>query len=80
MLESAYVDVVVLMSKTGELTPLFIVWENGIKYKIEKSLKKGQRMSAGGGNGLLYVIKVEGRVRRLFYDRLKNAWFIEKQS
>lgn len=80
MSESIYVDVIALMNKDGELTPLFIVWNNGIKYKIEKSLKKGQRMCSSGGNGLLYIVKIEGKIRRLFYDRLRNAWFLEKQS
>lgn len=80
MLQSIYVDVVALMSKNGVLTPLFIVWDNGVRYKIEKSIIKGQRVCEGGGNGLLYIIKVEGITRRLFYNRFQNAWFIEKQQ
>lgn len=79
MLKSIYVDVVVFMRKNGELTPLFIVWDNGIKYKIHKCIKKGQRMSEGGGNGILYLIQVEGATRCLYYNQHKNAWFIEKQ-
>ena len=33
-----YVDVVVMQRKTGELRPLYLCWNDGREYKIDKVL------------------------------------------
>lgn len=70
-----YVEVIVSIDKYGNLTPLYILWEDGIKYKIHKFEIKGHRASVVGGSGILYVCCIQGQNRNLYYER--NRFFIE---
>lgn len=70
-----YVDVVVLNTKKAALTPLFIVWDNNIKYPIDKILQVKKAHSQVGGSGVLYLCLIQNQKRKLFYER--DRWFIE---
>ena len=37
--------VVALHTVSGEVIPLFVVWENGVKYQIDKVLRKERAAS-----------------------------------
>jgi hypothetical protein len=72
-----YVKVVAVYAKTGEIQPLFLCWDNGRNYKIDKVLSKEQRASQVGGCGIRYVCMIQGNQRSLFLEQNKNRWFIE---
>lgn len=70
-----YVDVVVLNSKQAKLTPLFIVWDNNIKYPIDKILQIKKAHSSVGGGGIMYLCLIQNQRRKLYFER--DRWFIE---
>lgn len=71
------VAVVVLHTKEGDLIPLFIVWDNMVKYPIDKVISKQKAASLkSGGFGIRYTIRVQNQYRYLFYEY--SGWFIEK--
>lgn len=78
MLYKRYVNVIVEVDKFGDLTPLYLRWENGELFKIDKIMQKRQATSKVGGNGMLYVVMIHGKQRNLFYEI--NRWFIESYT
>lgn len=70
-----YLNVICECSKEGQLKPLYLRWDNGVLYKIDKVLEVRKAASQVGGNGILYRIMVQGKERKLFYEL--NRWFIE---
>ena len=70
-----YVDVVVLNSKQAGLTPLFIVWDNNVKYPIDKIIQVKKAHSSVGGGGLMYLCLIQNQRRKLYFER--DRWFIE---
>lgn len=70
-----YVDVVVKQTKNGNIVPLYVCWDNGMSYQIDKVLSKERRASQVGGCGVRYVCMICGQRRNLFLE--KNRWFIE---
>ncbi len=70
-----YVDVILLQRKTGELIPMYVCWENGKRYKIDKILNRQRRASPVGGCGMRYTCLISGNRRNLYLE--KDRWFIE---
>ena len=60
-----YVDVILRHHKSGELEPMYVCWDDGQNYKIEKVLSRSRRASAAGGC----------QQRNLYLE--KDKWFIE---
>ena len=79
MIEKKYVDMVVVQYKSGCLKPLFLVWEDGHKYPIDKVLdiKKAASLKAGG-RGIRYTCSILGQTKQLFLE--DNKWFIEHST
>ena len=73
-----YVTVVVETDKLGKLTPLHLVWDEGKIYKIDAILEIRKAASIVGGCGILYIVKIQGQSRRLYYEL--NRWFIESTT
>lgn len=73
-----YVKVIALCDEKGELTPGYIVWINGNKYKIDKIIEKRKAASPVGGCGILYRCLIGGKERKLYYEI--NRWFIESTT
>lgn len=73
-----YVNVVCMYDIQGNIKPLFIIWDNGVKYKIDRIIQRCQAASLkSGGSGLRYTCLFENNQKRyLFLD--DNRWFIEK--
>lgn len=78
MMVKKYIDVIAFMDKDGRIKPLMIVWENGVKYSIDRILEIRNAMSDVGGCGVLYRCRIQNQERRLFYER--NRWFIESEK
>ena len=70
-----YVDVVVLNTKDAKLRPLFIVWDNNIKYPVDNILQIKKAHSSVGGGGIMYLCLIQNQRRKLYYER--DRWFIE---
>lgn len=73
-----YVDVIAVTHKSGEISPLYVIWENGVRYKIDKVVDIQRRASLVGGCGLRYGCIIQGRRRNLFLE--KDRWFIESHQ
>ena len=67
------VRVLLMCNEKGQMTPLYIIWEDGEKYKIEEVLDIKPR----GVNSITYKVKIKGRERELYYDR--NVWLVTKK-
>ena len=70
-----YVDVIAIHRKSGKLTPMYICWEDGRKYKVDQVLNDSRRVSPVGGCGVRYVCMVQGQRKHLFLE--KDKWFVE---
>lgn len=72
-----YVAVVALHTLDGKVRPLFIVWENNIKYPIDRIIEVRKAASLkNGGSGIRFICSIQGHHRTLYYENPK--WFIEK--
>lgn len=72
-----YVEVAVVFSPDGILTPLWITWTDGRKYEINRVLRAERAASRkAGGAGILYTCMVGKNRIRLFYEE-NYRWFVE---
>ena len=70
------VTVVAEMRNSGKIIPLYILWENGKRFEIDKVLDVRLRASTkGGGVGLRYLVRIGQNERFLFLDGI--IWFVE---
>ena len=70
------ISVVARMNESGLVTPLFLLWENGKVYEIDKVLDIRKKASTkGGGMGLRYLCRIGVHERFLWLD--DYIWFVE---
>ena len=70
------VTVVAEMRNSGKIIPLYILWEDGKRFEIDKVLDVRLRASTkGGGMGLRYLVRIGQNERFLFLDGI--IWFVE---
>lgn len=70
------VTVVAEMRNSGKIIPLYILWEDGRRFEIDKVLDVRLRASTkGGGMGLRYLVRIGKNERFLFLDGI--IWFVE---
>ena len=78
-----YVDVNEERLKDGRLIPLSFVWEDGVRYEIDRitDVRPAASLKAGGA-GMRYAIKVRNRDTFLFLEEDKNGarWFMERKE
>lgn len=81
-----YVQVNVQFREDGIMLPREIIWEDGVRYEIDRvtGIRQAAAMKAGG-QGDRYTIMVHGMQRYLFFERCANQtgnnigrWFVEK--
>ncbi len=79
MLEKKYIDVVVMQYKTGTIKPLFIVWEDGHKYAIDRVLdiRKAADLKVGG-RGIKYTCRICGQIKEIYLE--DDRWFLEREK
>ncbi|MGN1258683.1 MAG: hypothetical protein ACI4T8_00375 [Christensenellales bacterium] len=69
-------DVVAEFTKDGKVFPLYIIWDNGKKYFIDKIIDRRPMASLkGGGVGTRYTCVFNGQERYLFLN--DYVWWIE---
>ena len=70
------VTVTATMLNNGNVVPLEIVWEDGRIFHIDKIIDKRKTASTkGGGAGIRYTIRIQGKEKYLFLD--EYIWFVE---
>lgn len=75
-MSKVYIDVAALHDKDGNIIPMYLKWENGALYFIDKVLDIRRAASLkAGGVGMRYTCKIAGRERYLFLE--EDKWFVE---
>lgn len=75
----AYVGVVAMHMADGKIIPQAIIWEDGIRYEIDRVLDARQAASTKvGGQGIRYTLRIKGRETYLFHD--VDRWFVEAKN
>jgi hypothetical protein len=71
-----YIDVIVLNRKDGKITPLALIWSNGVRYSIDKVSQVTRAASTiSGGAGIRYTCRIQNQDRYLYLE--EDRWFIE---
>ena len=71
-----YLEVVAKTKTTGDIIPLYIIWESGKIFEIDKILEvKPIASTKGGGVGTRYKCKIKNKEKFLFFN--DNRWWIE---
>lgn len=81
-----YVDVTVDFDRYGRMFPRTIRWEDNRIYKIDRVLDMRPSFSRkAGGQGDMYIIKVQGMEKHLFFERNEESfsgsvgrWFMSR--
>ena len=70
------VTVIAKMQTDGLVIPLYLIWENGEKFAIDKVLDIRKKASTkGGGLGLRYTCRFGNHERFVWLDGY--VWFVE---
>ncbi len=73
----AYVSVNVNIDEQGNIMPCFVMWKNGLVYRIDKVIYKCRAASmAVSGGGIRYTVLIKGQESYLFQEG--NRWFVEE--
>ena len=83
----AYVTVYVEFSADGVMLPRQIVWEDGVKYGIDRVLDIRPSYAAkAGGQGDRYTVMVHGQRTYIYFERsaslsgnMIGQWFVERK-
>lgn len=75
-MKKVFIEVSATFSTEGELTPQSFVWEDGIRYEIDKvyNCKRSASLKVGG-QGMRYSCRVKSRQVYLFLE--EGRWFME---
>ncbi len=75
----AYVSVNVNIDEQGNIVPCFVMWKNGLVYRIDKVIYKCRAASmAVSGGGIRYTVLIKGHESYLFQEG--NRWFVEEKA
>lgn len=83
----AYVPVDVHINADGIMLPRCIIWEDGLKYPIDRVVDIRQAAAAkAGGQGDRYTVIVHGQRKYLYFERstkltgsVIGRWFVERR-
>ncbi|MCH3968180.1 MAG: hypothetical protein PHR15_04440 [Atopobiaceae bacterium] len=74
--EKRYVEVESVTDPDGRVRPTAVVWDDGIRYEVDRVLDVRQACSLKtGGTGMRYTIRVGGRSTYLWFEGPR--WFVE---
>lgn len=78
--KKVYVDVAALFHSDGTLEPLWVRWEDGRVYEVDRVLQIRRAASVkAGGIGLCYDCRICGKVVELFYEE-NYHWFVARKE
>ena len=72
-----YVDVLTVMGKNEVLKPVAVLWDNGIKYEIDRVLQIRNKASSVGGCGLCYECVIQGRSGICILNAHAGFWRVQ---
>jgi len=77
-----YVGLRVSFGADGSMTPVWIKWEDGRIFEIDRVLDVRRAVSDAGSMGIRYTVRIMGQVRNLFFedaysDTGRARWFVE---
>ena len=83
-----YVSVTADFDSDGRMLPRTILWEDGVRYKVDRVKSIRPSFSAkAGGHGDCYTIIVHGRETSIFFERsaqltgnVIGRWFVIRAS
>ena len=78
--EKIYVEVIVRFLAEGGMRPIYIIWNDGRKFEIDK-VRYIERAPARVSSVLpmRYTCSVGGKDKYLYYESAEERWFIEKE-
>ncbi len=71
------VTVILEMRASGTRHPLEIVWEDGRRYEITRSLYLGRKAARSAGSGECWLCLIQGRHVPLYYSPLTGCWWMD---
>ena len=75
-MRKVFVDVTATFTKDGDLQPMNFVWEDGIRYQVDKVIDNKRAASLKvGGRGQRYTCRVSGKEVYLYLE--DGKWFME---
>lgn len=76
--EKTYVGVELMVDTEGNTRPVSILWEDGIRYEVDKLKHRVPAASLKvGGRGMRYTVVIGGLERYLFEEN--GRWFVERK-
>lgn len=76
-----FVDVILRHDRRGRKRPMFIKWNNGILYEIDRVKDVSKAVSDSGMQVVRYDIVIAGRETALYEDKYLGKWYVaEKQT
>ncbi len=73
-----YVDVICVHERSGRILPISVIWQDGIRYAIDKITQIVPAASLkSGGCGLRYTCRFGSSVRYMYLED-DGKWFVEK--
>ena len=76
--EKKYVEVTAAFLADGRLRPLYIKWDDGREFHIDKIKDIRRASSSVGDTGIRYTVLIWGKVCYLFYEE-NYKWFVEQK-
>lgn len=75
-MKKVFVHVTAEFSREGDLHPVSFIWEDGMRYEIERVFEHKKAASLKvGGQGIRYRCRVKGKEVYLFLE--DGRWFME---
>lgn len=64
----------------GNVTPSYLLWEDGRKFEIDRVLEVRKAASPRtGGSGTRYTCRIKGRPIYLYCEDGQGKWFVESK-
>lgn len=74
-----YINVTAQFDEEGNITPLYITWEDGRKFPIDRvtDIRRAASLKAGGA-GIRYTCRIGGKEKYIFLE--ENRWFLDRKE
>ena len=74
-----YISVTATFDRDGNILPLYINWEDGRRFEIDRvtDVRYAASLKAGGA-GIRYTCRIKNHEKYLFLE--ENRWFVEGEA
>ena len=78
--EKIPVKVTAEFSKNGGIKPIVLEWNDGQKFIIDRVvLRENKPCRSGEILVERFTVKINGQERYLYYEKIKELWFVERK-